>query len=295
MSIRATPWEQASLPVLDEAACVAWRLARGQSVVEHRGRYWWQSRPGFFQPVHHMARFRLAEATRPRPWCLGFRAMLAEEEGRANGALAIHRLSEPRSYDIGRLSPPRRQQIRRALRDFDVVALDAPDILLDQGYALGQEARARNAEIHLPEPAAFRREVETYLDPPRGLILAAVRGDRLLGFTLTFAVGRTAYNDSVYVGEEGLAKKVPVCLFHAFASLVARAPGVDELMHGFHIRENGGLNEFKRRVGLEIVRLPARVWLFPGLDHLLRTYRPDKYYQVTGRGSPEPAGERQAA
>jgi hypothetical protein len=55
-------------------------------------------------------------------------------------------------------------------------------------------------------------------------------------------------------------------------------------MHGFHVRDDEGLCEFKRRIGLVVTAVPARVWFAGGLDGLLRCVRPHQYYQVTGRG-----------
>jgi hypothetical protein len=55
-------------------------------------------------------------------------------------------------------------------------------------------------------------------------------------------------------------------------------------MHGVHVRDDEGLCEFKRRIGLVVTPLPARAWLARGLDGLFRRTWPQKYYQVTGRG-----------
>ena len=284
MDIRATDWEEAALPVLDEAGCAAWQAARGGRVVEHRGRYWLESSRFFFQPVHHLARLSRAEATRPVPWCLGFRALLTADDGaHASGAMPAHLLPASPTYSLARLSQHRRREIRQGLRSFDLVALTGPDLLLDQGFATAREAHARNPGIVLPDEATFRRTVLSYFDPPQGLLLAALRGDRLIGFSLTFAVGHAVYHDLVYVGREGLKCRAPICLFHALADIATRDPRLVELMHGLHVRDNPGLCEFKRRLGLEVTRLPARVWLAPGVKELLRLRSPHRYYRLTGQ------------
>jgi hypothetical protein len=278
-------WGDASLPVLSEAECGEWYKARGRRVVEHRGRLWVESRRYFFQPVHHLAKLSAHEATRPARSCLGFRARLAEDAWEwANGSLPAHTFPDPQSYDLGRLRQTPRRQVRQGLRAVDVVALEIPDLILDQGYAVAAEAHARDNGIDLPGPATFRKNILSFFSPRRGLILAAVRDQHLLGFSLTSAVDAAAYHDMVYVTAQGLANKVPVCLFHAFATLVSRRPQVQELMHGVHVRDDEGLCEFKRRIGLVVTPLPARAWFAGGLDGLLRRARPQKYYQVTGRG-----------
>jgi hypothetical protein len=285
VGLDAINWEDASLPLLSEMECGEWHEARGRRVVEHRGRLWVEPRRCFFQPVHHLAKLSAHEATRPARSCLGFRARLAEEAWEwANASLPAHTFPDPQSYGLGRLRQTPRRQVRQGLRAVDVVALEIPDLILDQGYAVAAEAHARENGIDLPGRATFRKNVLSFFSPRRGLILAAVRGGHLLGFSLTYAVDAAAYHDMVYVTGQGLANKVPVCLFHAFATLVSRRLQVQELMHGEHLRTDEGLCEFKRRIGLVVTPLPARAWFASGLDGLLRRTRPQKYYQVTGRG-----------
>ena len=285
MGLGAISWEDACLPVLSEAECGQWHEARGHRVVEHRGRLWVGSRRCFFQPVHHLAQLTAPEATRPARCCLGFRARLARQAWEvANCSLPAHTLPDPGTYRLDRLRPTPRRQVRQGLRATDIVALETPDLILEQGYPVAAQAHARDSGIELPSRTAFRRNILSFFSPRRGLILAAVRGPRLLGFSLTYAVETAAYHDMVYVTGEGLASKVPVCLFHVFATLVSRQPQLRELMHGVHVRDDPGLCEFKRRIGLAVTPFPARAWFFTGLDSLLRRTEPERYYQVTGRG-----------
>ena len=62
------------------------------------------------------------------------------------------------------------------------MALDRPDILLEQGYPIMREAHARNRRVPLPGPRQFERWVASYFSPRRGLVLAALRHNRLLAF-----------------------------------------------------------------------------------------------------------------
>lgn len=285
MSLDAIHWEDATLPVLNEAECARWQEARGRRVVEHRGRLWMESRAFMYQPVHHLAKLTGYEATRPARSCLGYRARLADESLEcSNGSLPAHTLPEPQNYDLARLRQTPRRHVRHGMRMVDVVALEAPDLVLDHGYEVATAAHARNNAINLPSAPVFRKNIESYFAPRRGVILAAVRDRQLLGFSLTFAVDRAAYHDMVYVTQEGLANKVPICLFHAFATLVSRQAVLQEVMHGLHVRNDDGLNEFKRRIGLTVSPLPTRAWFAYGVDQFLRRARPHKYYRLTGRG-----------
>src|SRR3954447_12862449 len=120
----------------------------GREVVLHRGRWWVRVVPGFYQPVHLLARMRPDEATRPTLRCWGLRASLAPEfAASANGSIPAHVLPDPRGYDAGRLAPSQRRKLRKHLPEFDLVALDRPDILLEQGYtrSCGRRTRATGA------------------------------------------------------------------------------------------------------------------------------------------------------
>jgi hypothetical protein len=295
-SSTAEHWEEARFPMLGEAAFAAWHEELGHRVVEHRGRYWSETGRGFFQPVHLLARLRRDEATRPTRRCWGFRARLAhEDELDANASVPVHLLPDPQSYGLQRLSKRRRQYIKAALRDFDVVVLASPDILIDQGYRLAEEAHANNQNVVVPSPGGFRRKVESYFVPGRGLALAAVEHDRLLGFSLIHAIDGVAYDHSGSIGREGLERNVPLCLFHAVASIAQRSDGVRELMNGLHSREAESLCAFKQSQGCEVAQLPARAWFAPLVEPALRRMRPHKHYRLAGLGRSSDAGTMPAA
>ena len=61
-------------------------------------------------------------------------------------------------------------------------------------------------------------------------------------------LGAIDWEDASLTGADR-ANKVPVCLFHALATLIARRPKLPELMHGFHPWDDEGLCEFKRLPG----------------------------------------------
>jgi hypothetical protein len=289
-------WEEAHFAVLGEVEFAAWQEELGHRVIEHRGRYWTEVGRGFFQPVHPLARLRRDEATRPTRRCWGFRARLAREDERhADASIPVHLLPDPQSYGLQRLSKRRRQYIKAALRDLDVIVLASPDVLIDQGYRLAEEAHANNPNVVLPDAGGFRRKVESYFVPGRGLALAALQHDRLLGFSLIHAVDGVAYDHSGAIGREGLDRNVPSCLFHVVALIAQRSPHVDELMNGLHSREAESLCAFKESQGCEVSYLPARAWFAPLVEPVLRRVRPHSHYRLAGMERSGPADTVPAA
>jgi hypothetical protein len=277
----AQSWQDAVLPRQTEAGAAAWLREQGRVVVEHKGRYWVTVVPGFYQAVHLLARFRADEATCPSPWSWGFRARLAPEEAAAaNATVSVHLLPDLAGYCAARLSSERRRKLRKGLSELDVVALRAPDILLEQGYGVALEAKGFSPGLRLAGPAAFRRWIMSYFAPERGLIVAGLEGGRLLGFCTNFAIDGTAYQDMLYVGAEGRRRHLALCLFHCSASIAGRDASVGELMNGLHMRERPGVSAFKRGLGLEVVCLPTRVWIAPLFKPLLRRSHPEAYRRL---------------
>jgi hypothetical protein len=285
LGLAGAGWADAALPVLSEEAMAAREREQGREVVAHGGRWWLQTAPGFYQPVCLMTPLRAEQATRPTALCWGFRAALAPEDaGRADAALTVHTLPDLGRYGPASLAPGQRRRVAKALREFDVVALDSPDLLLEQGYALVAEAHARNPGVPMPSRPRFERWAASYFAPRRGLVLAALRHGRLLAFNTQSAVEGVVYGETAYAGAEGRRHGLCACLFHAAATIASRTPGVHTLVDGQHARENQGLCDFKRSLGLELARVPALVWLAPVAGPLLRRVRPHAHYRLTGRG-----------
>lgn len=285
LSADCIPWQEAQLPMLDERVYARWKRELGQRVIESHGRYWTLSAPGFYQPVHPLARLRHEEAVRPTTLCWGFRARLVEgEDIRPNASIPVHLLPAPQEYDITKLASKRRTEVRKALREADVVALRAPDLLLDQGYRIVAEQHARTPAIGLREPAEFRTWVRSYFEPQRGLVFAALRHGRLVAFAHNAAVDGVLYCQELFLTAEALRLGLSLALFHVLGMAASRSGNVVEIMNGLHIREREDLCVFKRRQGFELVMLPAYAWFAPGCEAALRRIQPHRAYRLTGRG-----------
>src|SRR5690349_6041568 len=101
---------------MTEDVAAARKRALGRTVVPHRGRWWLQATPGFYQPVALATGMSPAEATPPVPWCWGLRACLAPEHAhRANATMPVHLMPDLASYGLQRLSRRRRQLVAKRL------------------------------------------------------------------------------------------------------------------------------------------------------------------------------------
>jgi Acetyltransferase (GNAT) domain len=268
---------------MTEEELASWRLSRGERVVERAGRHWRMSRPGFWEPVHWLARLRADEARRPAP-CLGFRAVLApEDESAATGALPVHVLAPVADWGPHLLSRNRRQRLRKAARSVEIVELTSPALLEEQGHGVLLSSLARTEAGAVPTREAYVRSLgRDGIAGPLTFLAGLVDG-RLAGYLGGWAVSGTAYFQRLHIHTDALATQIGTALVFAFVEACQRGQDVREVVNGLHSPEDEGLCVYKEGIGFPVRRYPARVWLLPGVLPLLRRARPQAAYRLTGR------------
>jgi hypothetical protein len=277
-------WRQATLPMMRESDLARWVRAGAGKVVEVEGRHWVEVVPGFYQSLHYLARFTAAEFVRPSLLCWGMRAVLAEPDATvANVATPVHVLPDLAAYGPERLCRRRRQEIAKAERHVDLLALESPDLVLAQGYPLAQAAAARNPRNRPVPEAAFKGWVEAAFTAPGPVVLGMLQGDRLLGFSFSFAIDGVAYSHQAFIGDLGRSLHLDLLCFHAEALMAQRTPGVHTVVNGLHAPENEGLCAFKRRQGLIVAQYPSLTTMHPLAGSVIRRLRPHQFYRLTGR------------
>src|SRR5664280_2784820 len=122
------------LLVLTEAEFESMREEEGARVVQCDGRYWEVVFPGFYQPVHWLARFRAAAVGRPALLCWGYRAALNDEDAHlANGSIPLHLLTHADQFTESGLVEFRRRDLRKCRREVELRRVRDPSLLLEQG------------------------------------------------------------------------------------------------------------------------------------------------------------------
>jgi hypothetical protein len=271
---------------MTEAERAAWLHEQGQRVVQHRGRWWTALRAGFWRPVHLLARLSAAEATRPAAACWGFQAPLRPEDaGAANATAPMHWIDDLEAFGEHGLSSNRRQQLRKARRQVEIVEATGPALLRDQGYAVLVSSQRRTGYGKLRAREEYVDDLERSVRPGRRFVLAGLVGGRLGGYVDGFAVGATAYLDHVVIATEVLGTQIGIGLQFAFVESCRRSDGVREVVHGLHAPEDESLSTYKQRIGFPVRHVPARLWVVPGALPLLRRAAPAVYYRWTGRAS----------
>jgi hypothetical protein len=200
----------------------------------------------------------------------------------ANGATPVVVVRDLDSC-LPSLTAKRRNSIGRSLQVVRFVELLTPDLLLHQGYDVVLSAHGHNAYYgRPPSPERYRREAEALFRPRSGLVLACLVDGRLLGYSISYAVGPTAYSDVMFLHADALPYHVSDCIYWQLMEIYRRSGQIREVVNGLHAPERAGLCRYKERMGYSVVRVPARAWFAPLAGSIIRAKRPHAYYRLTG-------------
>ena len=277
------PASEARVEILTEAELAGLRREQGARVVEHCGRYWQETLPGFYEPIPPLARLRAQEVTRPTWRCWGCRAILAEEDVlQANAAMPVHVMSDVQSFGEWRLDRRKRENLRSALKQLTFLTLTDSLLLESQGYEVYSSQVCRLGLRHGLKEADYLSLVRSWTRDSRQLVIAGLRDNKLCGYMVSYVVGDTGYLAKLHVATDALDSNVAVGLyFHSLSAMIREGIGVVHC--GSVLPESPGLVAFKRHLGFTVVALPSRFVVPPLVEPLMKLLRPYAYYRFTGR------------
>lgn len=271
------------LTVLTEAEFASMRQEEGAAVVERGGRYWEIPFPGFYQPIHWLARFRAADVGRPAVFGWGYRAALTDEDARlANGSIPLHLLTNVEHFTESGLNESRRRDLRRCRRQVEFRRVCDPSLLLEQGYGVFS-----SAQLRVPFGRPLTREeylsrIEQRVSDPRRVFVAGLVDDRLAGYMEAYAVDGVLYTHEPFVATEHVRTGIGTGLYVETIEIGARARTIHEVCNGIHAPERPGITAFKDTLGSTVVQVPARVAMPAPIGAFIKSRRPLTYYRLTG-------------
>lgn len=267
---------------LDDEALAAWLRRRGVTVVRRGRTHWRTTHPRFFEPLHWLARLPPEQVARPVRFALGFRsALTADGAGAATGALAVHVLNSVEEFSVEDLPAKRRSEVRKAARETTIVELTGPELLEREGHALFASVRRRTGHGRIPNAEKFAAGLKEYGVGEERTVIAGLVDGRLAGWLDGFGIDRVGYIDQVNVSDSALSTNLSTGLVYHWLEACRRG-GVDTVVYGLHTPENESLSRYKERLGFRVERLPALVWLAPGVGPLLRRLRPHTAARLGG-------------
>jgi hypothetical protein len=283
----AAPPVPETLVVLTEAELASLRAEEGARVVERHGRFWTQTFPGFFQPVHQLAEHRLTDVRRPVVRCWGYRsALVAEDAAQANGSLPVHLLADLPRFTEAAFDESRRRDLRKCRRQVEVVRMRDPDLFLRDGWSVYDSANRRVPLGPTMSEPEFRREMGQRVGDPRRVFVAGLIDGKLAGYLESYAVDGIFYGHELYVTTEALPTGIGTGLYLETMQIGVRAGTVHALCLGPVLRERPGVTKFKLGLGVPEALVPARVQIPRPIRAVIKTYRPAVYYRLTGDADP---------
>jgi hypothetical protein len=274
----------ATFAVLTERELAERRRNEGVRVIQHGEHYWEQTgAPGFFQPVHLLARLTPEEATRPTPLSWGYRAALTpESSASANGKVPVVRLPDLERYGLDSLSSNRRNKLRKCQRLVRIVQLTGPALLLEQGYETVIDALSRTQHKKPPSRERYAADVRKYFQADHWCVLAGLVDGKLGGYLDGYVVDGVAYGFNAYYATWALPTNISTGLVFEFAQICRRLGNVQTLVGGLDSREAPQLGRFKDDMGFAADPIPIK-WDMNLLARIvIRRHRPHAYYRLTG-------------
>jgi hypothetical protein len=281
------------LTVLTEAAFASMREEEGARVVERDGRYWEMPFPGFYQPIHWLARFRADAVRRPAWSCWGYRAALTEEDAHlANGSVPLHLLTHIDQFTERGLNESRRRDLRKCRRQVEFRRLRDPSLLLEQGWGV-----FRSAQLRVPHGRPLTRDeyqlrIEHRVPDPRRVFVAGLVDGRLAGYMEAYAVDGALYTHELFVATEHVRTGIGTGLYVETMEIGARAGTIREICNGIHAPERPGIKAFKDTLGSTVVQVPARIAMPVPIGAYVKARRPLTYYRLTGLKPTQTTGVR---
>jgi hypothetical protein len=264
---------------------------QGLPVSRHHGRRWIQKPRGFYHSLHWLARHNADQARKPSALCWGYRTTLHESAAHlSNGSLPVHLLTDVGGYDMQALPSKRRNQLRKCLREVEIVALTGPALLREQGHAVMSTAMKRIGAGPPPTVEQYNRANDESFGSSGSsgsVCLAGLVDGRLAGYLVGRAIESSAYVDNIYLDTEMLGTNVGTGLVYEYAQICRRCESIREMAYGLHMPEDDALHRFKDGMGFPVVHVPLRWWINPLCRMILRRLRPHVYYRLIGRTNSE--------
>lgn len=256
----------------------------GEHIVFANGHYWSMTSMGFYRATHWLARIPAADAVKPRRFCWGFHTTIRScDADHANGYLPLHVLCNLPQYELGSLSPRRRNKVRNSYKQVEFVEVCSLEPLLAEGYDVVCSTQDRTAYRQWRTREQYQRYIDACLHKSRMTVVAGLIDGRIKGLAFCFAVGTTAYIHMVDIASDALKTNIGSGLLFEVAQIARRSRGLEELVNSPHTPEKPSLSEHKIGMGFDLVQIPSRVWFMPPTEKLVGVFRPAAYYRMTGK------------
>jgi hypothetical protein len=273
-------WAGMEFPVLSLEELARQQAAVEDRVHEHRGVWWRQARPFFWQPCFCYQALDAGEAWPLKASALAGYTHIAKEGAESNGVFrAIVRDNIP-DYSIQGISRERRNKIRSGLAKLIVRPVE-PLELLDQGYDVYVSWRARvRWGRDKGSRAKYAAWMEQVIKQPHRLKLGAFHEGRLVAFMLPFACDSFVVLSYIASHSDSLNLHPNDVLYHALLTISRQTSGIRITEFGA-VSSKSSLDKFKLAYG-EVREFPSYTWINPLLRPMVMPIIRRKYPWLQG-------------
>jgi hypothetical protein len=251
-------------------------VAQGAPVHFHDGIWWQRIKPFYSWPLQTLKAFpRGTQRPSLLYSAIGYEHAVPDER-EANAILPMMLLQDISEYDLKCLSAAKRNQIRQGLKQVEGRRLEDIRDLVEQGLEINRSALTRqgwggNRRGYLNEPL-WRRVIE------RAHALGAreswgvyFRG-KLVAYLRAYVLDETVCITQTMSHSDYLGYRPNDALLHTFLMDCKARPGTKRVLFGLECAKPS-LNEYKRKFGFEVVKLPVYRRLNPVVRYLARFTR----------------------
>jgi hypothetical protein len=262
-------WAGLSFRVMDDEEVARQQAEVKERVHFHRGVWWRHARALFWLPS-----VQYKEIDHDTSWPHPLKALvgythIAKPGSPCNGFFrAIVRERMP-SYSIAVLSHNRRRTVRKGLAQLQVRPVERLDQFIRDGFDVYRSWHERvqwgRDKSSLP---VFEGWMSRVFRTPHQLVLGAYLKNKLVAFTLPYAVRHFATQEFVASHSDFLSYNPTDVLFHAFMCIARQTRGVEMADFG-PVSRKPTLNSFKLAYGYE-KDFPSYTWMNPLIRAIAR-------------------------
>lgn len=262
---------------MEEAQAATALNTIGRRVHSHDGVWWEQVSRGFCKPVDRTREISPGKA-RPRlsESLLGFSHVVPSPD-QANYDWNVMHMGQPgiEGFSLASISPKRKQQkIKQALRTLTIQLIDRIDPWLGDMLAAnvataGRTGHGKPAEYYTQNRDAWEKFMRTEFSLAGREWWGAFHEGRLIAYYYIYVIGRVLHVSAAKSNTEFLHLAPNDALVYTIVSHHSAQRDCDQIIYGDWSPETESLNDFKRRFGFEVRRLPVYRHLRPQARLLL--------------------------
>lgn len=248
------------------------------------GLWWRQVKPFFYQPIPFLKPAIPHQVEPDRLKALGGFYHRVPEGDLSNGIMTVNEIEDHTNYDLGILRAKVRYEIRKALSQVRIRRIDNLDELLNDGYQVYESWQNRIDDVFGGRLDAqnYRRWITGVFHHPYVLILGAYFENRLIAFTLAYAVDGIGELSKTFSHSSFQNLRAVSALNYCYIKICQNNSDIKNVCNG-QLSHKPSLEEYKAKLGYSHVSYPAYIHLRALVRPIVQFLLPIQYKRLMGQ------------